>query len=216
VGIDGANWDVMDPLMAAGLLPNIRKIVERGARARLDCVPAEPNAPCFCPPVWNTLVTGQPATVHGIQRGYEFPSARNVKAIWNVLKQDGGTTTTASVRNSFPAEEDVDIVLTDSGLNFASYEIYARWPGEPKGWDLWKALHTKPSGLFETLGLLPHTGPRPPVWGLIARDRVAMEAILRLTPVQTDLTMVLLHSPDKAQHVNWSSIHHDPEAPVDA
>jgi len=217
VGLDGADWDVMDPLMEAGLLPNIRRIVRRGVRAQLDCVPALPETPCFCPPVWNTLATGHPAAVHGIYRGSQFPNERAVKAIWNVLKEDGGTTTTLSVRNSFPAEEDIDVVFTDAGLNYASYEIYDRWPGEPQGWDLWKVLHTKPEGLFEALGLLPHVGERPPVWAMIARDRVAMEALSRLAPmIQTDLTMILVHSTDKTQHLNWSTIQTDVNEPVDA
>ena len=66
LGIDGADWDVMDPLIEAGYLPNLARLVEQGARADLDCAPAMPETACFCPPVWVSIVSGVPYARHQI------------------------------------------------------------------------------------------------------------------------------------------------------
>ena len=47
VGLDGANWKVLNPLIDAGLIPNIGDLVRNGASADLDCVPAHPSFACF-------------------------------------------------------------------------------------------------------------------------------------------------------------------------
>ena len=47
VGLDGANWTIVDPLIDAGYLPTLGGLVEAGARYDLDCVPAAPSAACF-------------------------------------------------------------------------------------------------------------------------------------------------------------------------
>jgi hypothetical protein len=45
VGIDGGNWQVMDPLMRAGYLPNLARVIDSGARAGLTCTEALPASP---------------------------------------------------------------------------------------------------------------------------------------------------------------------------
>ncbi len=76
VGLDAADWDVIDPLIEAELLPNIGAIVAAGVRAELDCVPALPENPCFCPPVWNAILTGTPAAAHGMYTAQQASSER--------------------------------------------------------------------------------------------------------------------------------------------
>lgn len=36
IGWDGATWDMVDPLMAEGRLPNVARLVGRGSSARLE------------------------------------------------------------------------------------------------------------------------------------------------------------------------------------
>ena len=50
VGLDSANWSVLDPLIDAGYLPTIGGLVRGGASADMDCVPANLAFPCYCPP----------------------------------------------------------------------------------------------------------------------------------------------------------------------
>jgi hypothetical protein len=216
LGLDGADWDVMDPLIEAGYLPNLGRVVKSGARAGLSCYEALPALACFCPPVWNSIATGVSFDAHRVVDLFEPSWFRQRKAIWSVLRDYGGTSTGMALRNTWPFEPDMDFLLTEPGLDYASFQIYERWNDPPHGYTLLHQYHTFPVGLFQTLGMLPHVGPRPPVWSMPARDRVTMEALRRLVDVaQTDLTFVVLHSPDKIEHVLWGVIQAAPNAPVD-
>lgn len=216
VGLDGAAWDVMDPLMEAGYLPMLRELVETGARGEFDCAPAAPAIACYCPPVWTSLATGVLFTEHGIGQVGQPPSDRRVKAIWSVLHDYGGSSTAVAMRATWPPDPDVDYVLTLPGLAFAASEILTPWPADLPPSTLLEDLRTRPPGLLESPELLPHTGERPDVYEPIARDRVAMEALRRLLAVtRTDLTVLLLHSPDKVEHLLWATLQPAPGAPID-
>jgi predicted AlkP superfamily phosphohydrolase/phosphomutase len=60
-GIDGADWRVIDPLIAAGRLPNLARIVREGATGTLMSM--EPSA---SPSLWTTIATGVTPDRHGI------------------------------------------------------------------------------------------------------------------------------------------------------
>jgi hypothetical protein len=266
VALDGGDWDVIMPLLEADHLPTMARLVARGARADLDCVPADPATACFCPPVWTSIVTGQPHEKHGIRLVQDRSSSRAAPALWTVLAEEGRTSTLVSVRATWPPEPEADWVLTEPGLDFAAGEIYDRWP-PPSDIRLLDARNrVKPEGLFELLDLLPHDGPRLPAWKSFARDRVAMQALLRLARLQvftsgrprfapsvaamdpapdewpnvgrverggdarepaarrgmpriksktTDLTMITIHSIDKAEHMGWERIQARPGDPID-
>ena len=76
LALDGADWDVMDPLMDAGFLPAMRGVVEQGVRGEYDCAPAWPAIACYCPPVWASLATGHVFAVNGIGQAGQPPSDR--------------------------------------------------------------------------------------------------------------------------------------------
>ena len=61
-GIDGADWAVIDPLIASGRLPNLGRIVREGASGTL--LSMEPSA---SPSLWTTIATGVGPDRHGIQ-----------------------------------------------------------------------------------------------------------------------------------------------------
>jgi hypothetical protein len=62
IGLDGADWRYIEPLIARGELPNIASLRERGAWG-----PLETFKPTKSPVVWTTVATGQVPTVHGIR-----------------------------------------------------------------------------------------------------------------------------------------------------
>ena len=61
VGLDAATFDVIDPLVAAGDMPNLGGLLQRGARGTLRST-THPLTPL----AWTTMVTGVNAGKHGI------------------------------------------------------------------------------------------------------------------------------------------------------
>ena len=61
VVIDGADWDLIDPLIDAGLMPNLEALIARGVRGELQ-VPS----PCISPHIWSCLASGVPDAIQGL------------------------------------------------------------------------------------------------------------------------------------------------------
>lgn len=224
LGLDGADWAAMDPLMDAGYLPTLAGLVDGGARAGLDCVAAAPWYPCFCPPVWNSIATGQPADVHGMVGFHSRADERGAKALWTVHGEHGGISTLISWRNTWPTEPEASYVLTEPGLDVHAREVF-EVPGPPPDHPALEAPASlaKPHWLFQMGGVLPQSQALP-TWQIFGRDRVAMHSLAVLAPVTrltavladaAELTMVILHSPDKSEHLAWGSVQGAPGSPFD-
>lgn len=221
VGLDGGTWKVVDVLIESGHLPVLGELVRGGARADLDCKAADWNSRCFCPPVWTAMATGRDLAAHGMRLVEHDPADRRVAALWTVLDRYGGRSALAAWRNTNPPEPEPAFVITEPGADYAGSLLQMAWSGsgvpfEPEP----AATDTKPEGLFETLGILPYAGTRLPAWGIFARDRATMRGVFELTrrPKLTgflNLTMFILHSPDKSEHVTWGWIQDEPGGPID-
>lgn len=61
VGVDGGSWDVIDPMLAAGELPNLAVIAAEGVTAELETV-----EPLTSPVVWTSIATGRTPEHHGV------------------------------------------------------------------------------------------------------------------------------------------------------
>ena len=64
IGLDGATWDLLDPWIENGDLPNLAQLVEGGAAGTLESV-----FPPMSPPAWTSAATGKNPGEHGI---YDF------------------------------------------------------------------------------------------------------------------------------------------------
>ena len=109
LALDGATWKVCDPLLAAGKLPNLARLVARGVRA--DLVTLEPTV---SPAIWTTIATGFLPDRHGItgfdgvpgQTMTTLPNSRmrRVKAYWEILRDAGLTSGTLGWWATWPAD----------------------------------------------------------------------------------------------------------------
>jgi predicted AlkP superfamily pyrophosphatase or phosphodiesterase len=92
IGIDGADWRVIRPLMERGETPHLSRIVAEGSSGVLRSM--EPSA---SPSLWTTVATGVGPERHGIH-GFVVPepsgdvrpvtsSMRRAPAFWNILPQ---------------------------------------------------------------------------------------------------------------------------------
>lgn len=66
IGIDGGSWDVFDPRLAAGDMPNVAGLLEGSMAGDTDS-----TWPAHTGPGWPTLVTGTPPGVHGVFSFFE-------------------------------------------------------------------------------------------------------------------------------------------------
>ena len=89
VGIDGASFGVMRPLIAQGKLPTFQRLIEEGTSGVLKS-----QRPMWSPAIWTTIVTGKDREEHGIL-GFRVHEAdgrvrlvnandRRVLALWNI------------------------------------------------------------------------------------------------------------------------------------
>jgi len=119
VGWDGADWETALPLIAAGRLPHLARIVREGASGNLRSYD-----PMFSPLLWTTVATGKAPTEHGIadflvkdgNTGERHPITsdfRKVKALWNILGDFGRPSCWIGWWASFPAETIDGTIVTD-------------------------------------------------------------------------------------------------------
>lgn len=109
VGLDAACWEYMDPLLSAGRLPNLAKLIGQGTHGKLRSV-----MPPITPAAWSSLATGVNPGKHGVfewvQRSpgrYQFaPVTSEQKAgtpVWVRLNRAGIRTGVVNIPLTHPA-----------------------------------------------------------------------------------------------------------------
>ncbi len=84
--MDGAKWDIIDPMVERGELPAFRKLEDEGVRYDL-----ESTGPLMSPILWTTIATGVPSTEHKVNTFYATSSTCASPRIWDMVEENGGT-----------------------------------------------------------------------------------------------------------------------------
>lgn len=123
IGWDGADWDIILPLLAEGRLPHLASLMENGVYGGLRSF-----RPSISPAIWTTVATGKSPAEHGIERFYNkrprlerwwyrlqhwgrlerklYSNAdRRVRALWNILSDRQRKVMVVGYHNTFPVEE---------------------------------------------------------------------------------------------------------------
>jgi predicted AlkP superfamily phosphohydrolase/phosphomutase len=216
IGLDGATFTVLDPLMAAGTMPFLLDLVARGVRADLRSV-----IPPLTPPAWTSLMTGKRPGEHGVfdffqkvgpdSRHLRFTASHDIHSatIWSLASESGRRVTALNFPLMFPPPAVNGCVV-------------------PGGWMPWRQLRLgcHPTGLFDRLKTLPSFKPRElshdmtleekALEGCAAeeyidwitlhtrRERRWADVLLYLMQEEpADLTAVLFDGVDKLQHLCW-------------
>lgn len=108
IGLDAADWDILNPLFDEGRLPNLKRMVDGGVSAKLETFEVSSS-----PAVWNTISTGVTRETHGIL-GFQIKGSvgkpytsnmRRVPAMWNIASHYGRKVGIVGHWSSWPAEE---------------------------------------------------------------------------------------------------------------
>jgi predicted AlkP superfamily phosphohydrolase/phosphomutase len=111
IGIDGASYRIIGPMMRAGRLPNLSRIAEEGVYGPI----LSSDLPLLSPRIWTTVATGKSASKHGIygwvrktsdeslaRLNYSFD--RETHALWNILSDRGKTVGIVNWLTTYPPE----------------------------------------------------------------------------------------------------------------
>ncbi len=119
IGLDAADWQIVDPLLKKGKLPNLRRLIDNGVRGDLRSVD-----PMMSPLLWTTMATGKTPDLHGIADFLVYDSAagrkvpitsnfRKAKAIWNILTDLDTSSAFIAWWATFPAEKIKGFMVTE-------------------------------------------------------------------------------------------------------
>lgn len=119
IGWDAADWQMINPLIEAGDMPNMKRFVDEGVSGNVATL-----QPALSPMLWTSVATGKTADKHGVlgfaevdpRTGKARPvtsTGRTCKAIWNILSDHGRPAGAINWYASHPAEKIDGFVVTD-------------------------------------------------------------------------------------------------------
>ncbi len=116
IGLDGAEWDLIHPMVEAGELPNLGRLMKEGVYGNLRSL--EPLAKS--PAIWTTIATGRSPEEHGILSFVDkvngrplTQNLRKVRALWNIFSGVGRSVGVVGWLMSWPAEKVNGFVVSD-------------------------------------------------------------------------------------------------------
>jgi predicted AlkP superfamily phosphohydrolase/phosphomutase len=119
LGIDGAGWNVINPMLKEGKLPRFKALMDEGSYGSLQTV-----KPTKSSVIWTSIATGKSMLKHGIvdwafvkENGIQVPytqSERRVKAFWNILSDRGRSVGVINWFVTYPAEKVRGFMVTEA------------------------------------------------------------------------------------------------------
>ena len=111
VGLDGASWNFIDPMLARGALPNLRRLIDQGVRAPLKTID-----PSLSVVVWTSMATGRTPSEHGLTG-------------WDIVDEETGEPLLVS--SSIRKVEALWTILSRAKRSVGIVNWWATWPAEP-------------------------------------------------------------------------------------
>jgi len=133
IGWDAADWKVINPLMDAGHMPTLEKLVNGGVMGNIATLD-----PPLSPTLWTSIATGKRPYKHGII-GFTEPdpsgkgirpvyiTSRKVKAVWNIFNQHNLKSHVVGWWPSHPAEP-INGTMISNLYQRATKPINEPWP----------------------------------------------------------------------------------------
>ncbi len=210
IGLDGATFAVLTPLMQTGYMPNLQKALARGVSGELLST---------IPPVtalaWPSFMTGKNPGKHGLlgwqgrlNARFERPwlSGRQVQGpkLWRLADQAGLKTCVVNVPVTYPPEPLNGVMIT--GMLTPGLETAFTYPPEIKA----ALLDAVPDYQIDID--VRHSQPNTRSLGAIRRFLHQALSVTQtrgkairwlLDREQPDLAVVVFELPDRLQHILW-------------
>ena len=205
IGLDGATFDLLQPWLDAGELPNLKKLMDSGVHGELQSV-----HPIISPVAWTSAATGVNPGKHGIY-GFERPDPAQPGAqLLNTSEQ----------RKALP----IWTLLQDAGLSVAILNVPMTWPPDPMTHGVMVSgfpfpakqdslIYTSPRSLAAGLGEYPldQMGEGLVIGAegdMLARIVTSRDAVVRVfnewkTVRKDDFTWAVVTATDRVQHFFW-------------
>lgn len=190
IGIDGAEWTVIERLWEEGKLPALRALAERGVTTGLATDYG------ISPVIWTTIATGLVPEEHGIT-GFAIPtpsgdapvssSLRRAPALWTMLTTARRRVAVVSWWASWPAESIAGVMVSDrAGMDIP--ETVSPPEMEPT-WEAWAAA--------------ADAEPNPFPGEAAERDHRTAAAAAHLAAEDRDLLLAYFRDVDVVSHRAW-------------
>lgn len=136
IGWDAADWNIINPLMDAGLMPALESLINKGVMGNLATLD-----PPLSPMLWTSIATGHRATKHGVlgfteasddEKGIKPISSlsRKTKALWNIFHHTGLKSNVVGWWPSNPVEP-INGCMTSNFFQVAKQDMSKDWPVHP-------------------------------------------------------------------------------------
>jgi predicted AlkP superfamily phosphohydrolase/phosphomutase len=203
VGWDGADWEILDPLLAAGELPNLAALIDRGRKGvSRSCLPSHSWA------AWPTFLTGRDPAGHGVFDILEYRpgatrrlpvSSRSILApTWpSQLTDAGRTSLIVNVPLTYPAPDIKGVAIAGGVIPQGAPYSHPPEAGPDLGWPInggsWTTFRGKPLELLAD------------VEDVTRRRADAMRRLMDEQP--WDAACMVFVSPDRIQHCLLEYVH---------
>jgi predicted AlkP superfamily phosphohydrolase/phosphomutase len=209
VGLDGATFDLIEPLVAAGRLPVLAELMKRGAWGALRS-----TLPAATFPAWTSLVTGVNPGRHGLldfttrEPGsyairFVNGSYRRTPALWTRLCAAGGRVAVVTVPATYPPEPVNGVMVSGFDSPLAT-EVDGRFV-HPRAFhaEIRRLVGRLPFADFQETSIGPgwHEAALARLLEGVAKRTTVVEHLLRQE--HFDAVMVVFGESDTVAHHFW-------------
>jgi predicted AlkP superfamily phosphohydrolase/phosphomutase len=209
ISLDGATFDVLDPLIRQGCMPNLQGLINQGLAANLESV-----VPAVTAPAWTSFMTGKNPGKHGIF-GFTYfddddytcklTNSRHIrsKTIWQILSEKGKRVVVINLPYTYPPSEVNGVMVagwhsTSSEFTYPttlSKEILSKFPDYDSNQWMCDLMSTNTEKECDEL-----------VTKLIRGGSQSAKLALDFLDTEWDVFMVHFHQTDQIQHKLWRDI----------
>jgi len=212
VGLDGATWTSLKPLIEQGVMPYVAELIESGSSGVLESV-----MPPVTAPAWASFMTGKYPDKHGILDFRHFDpitkcgyitnaSSIKGKTLWQIISEFGKKVIVINVPYTYPVYPVNGILISgfdapskDAGCYYPAsvrQEIESRFPAYSSVLPVWSMRE-----LSSSRKRIQYI--RQLVASVRLRTQVALYLLVRY---DWDVAMIHYQELDFVQHVMWDRI----------